>query len=103
MTRKYTPVTGDELVGYVELIIKIYPVHPKFTNGGVFSLYLDSLQLGDSVEIRGPITRIIYEGNGVFACRRLGTQIFDRKQFSSLFILAGGTGITPMLQVVYSK
>lgn len=48
--RKYTPVSNDDLIGFVELIIKIYPTntHPSFPKGGVFSQYLERLKIGKS-------------------------------------------------------
>lgn len=46
--RKYTPVSNDDLIGFVELIIKIYPAntHPSFPKGGVFSQHLERLKIG---------------------------------------------------------
>ena len=41
--RSYTPVTGDETLGLVTFVIKIYKagVHPKFPEGGKMSQHLD--------------------------------------------------------------
>jgi len=100
--RKYTPVSSDELLGYVELIIKIYPAnkHPNFPLGGVFSQHLERLEVGDTVTFSGPVTKITYEGNGHFLVRKLGTKIVEDKYFTKLGIVVGGTGITPMLQII---
>ena len=54
--RSYTPVTGNEILGEVTFIIKVYKagVHPKFPNGGKLSQHLDSLKIGDTIEMKGP-------------------------------------------------
>ena len=54
--RSYTPVTGDDTPGSVTFCIKVYKagVHPKFPDGGKMSQYLDSLKIGDTVDMRGP-------------------------------------------------
>lgn len=115
--RKYTPVSNDELLGYVELIIKVYPanVHEKFPKGGVFSQHLERLEiglikflkfyknllfLGDSVTFSGPVTRITYEGHGHFLVRKIGMKTVESKNFKKIGIVVGGTGITPMLQII---
>jgi cytochrome-b5 reductase len=59
--RSYTPTTGDELPGKVTFVIKVYKagVHPKFPEGGKMSQHLDSLKIGDSIEMRGPKGKFI--------------------------------------------
>jgi cytochrome-b5 reductase len=54
--RSYTPVTGDDVDGSVTFVIKVYKagVHPKFPEGGKMSQHLDSLEIGDTVDMRGP-------------------------------------------------
>lgn len=46
--------------------IQIYfkNVHPKFPEGGKMSQYLESLQVGDVVDFRGPGGLLEYKGNG---------------------------------------
>ncbi|CDP19741.1 unnamed protein product [Coffea canephora] len=94
--RAYTPTSGVEEVGYFELVVKIYfkGVHPRFPNGGVMSQYLDSLSLGSFLEIKGPLGHIEYKGKGNFLVH--GKHKFAKK----LAMLAGGTGITPIYQVM---
>ena len=54
--RSYTPTTGDDTPGSVTFVIKVYKagVHPKFPEGGKMSQHLDSLKIGDTVDMRGP-------------------------------------------------
>ena len=60
--RSYTPTTGDDTPGKVTFVIKVYKagVHPKFPEGGKMSQHLDSLKIGDKVDMRGPKGEYIY-------------------------------------------
>ena len=90
--RAYTPVTGDEpeALGFVDLVIKVYYPCERFPVGGKMSQLLDSLAIGDTIEMKGPLGEIVYEGNSEFAINeqpRIGRK---------LIMLAGGTGLTPV-------
>lgn len=101
--RSYTPVTDNSTVGEVSLVIKVYKagVHPKFPNGGKMSQHLDSLKIGDSIDIKGPKGHMEYLGNGGnFWVKPVGKPKSTR-QASHFIMIAGGTGITPMLQVLH--
>jgi len=65
----------------------------KFVDGGKMSQYLDSLRVGDKMDISGPWGMHEYLGKGNF---KSGTKTL---QASKVGMMAGGTGITPMLQV----
>ena len=39
-------------------------VHPRFPNGGKMSQHLDSLQIGDTIDVRGPEGKVTYLGRG---------------------------------------
>jgi len=75
--RPYTPTTLNDQKGSFELVVKAYP-------GGKVSEYLHSLKVGDSIEVKGPIPKLAYKKN-------------MKKQIACI---AGGSGITPMLQVI---
>ncbi|KAK4391138.1 Nitrate reductase [NADH] 2 [Sesamum angolense] len=94
--RAYTPSSTVDTVGYFELVVKVYfkGVHPKFPNGGLMSQHLDSLELGSSIDVKGPLGHIEYNGKGYFTVH--GKQKFAKK----LAMIAGGTGITPIYQVM---
>uniref|UniRef100_J3LHH7 Nitrate reductase n=1 Tax=Oryza brachyantha TaxID=4533 RepID=J3LHH7_ORYBR len=94
--RAYTPTSSVDEVGYIELLIKIYfkDEDPKFPDGGLMSQYLDSLTLGATIDIKGPIGHIEYAGRGAFMVN--GERRFARR----LAMVAGGTGITPVYQVI---
>eukprot|EP01147_Barroeca_monosierra_P003617 gene3617-8321_t len=101
--RPYTPVSSDDDLGYFDLIVKIYrrDVHPKFPEGGKMSQYLETLKIGDTIDVRGPAGHITYIGNGVFEfADKMKKTPPRRRKVTKVAMLAGGTGITPMLQII---
>ncbi|XP_066439380.1 NADH-cytochrome b5 reductase 2 [Eleutherodactylus coqui] len=100
--RAYTPVSSDEVKGHVDLVVKVYykNVNPKFPEGGKMSQYLDSLKIGDAIDFRGPNGLLVYKGKGKFAIRPDKKSEPQTKTTKHLGMLAGGTGITPMLQLI---
>lgn len=98
--RSYTPITGDETLGEVTFVIKVYKagVHPKFPKGGVMSQHLDSLEIGDSIEMKGPKGHLTYFGRGKFSVKHFKKPLQQRKA-KHFGLIAGGTGITPIMQL----
>lgn len=72
-----------------DLIIKVYPT-------GVMSSYLDSLPVGSSVEMLGPHGAVGYPKAGTVT--RGGKA--QQEGVKHLVLIAAGSGITPMLQLV---
>uniref|UniRef100_A0A7S1T145 NADH-cytochrome b5 reductase n=1 Tax=Tetraselmis chuii TaxID=63592 RepID=A0A7S1T145_9CHLO len=77
VVRSYTPVSGEDQLGSVDFVIKVYPA-------GEMTPLLGALQLGQRVGFRGPKGRMEYRPN----------------MKRSIGMIAGGTGITPMYQVM---
>ena len=77
IVRSYTPISSDENPGYFDLLIKSYPT-------GNISKYVASLKIGQPLKVKGPKGAMVYSPRLV---RRFG-------------MIAGGTGITPMLQII---
>jgi len=76
ISRAYTPISSNDDLGKVDFMIKVYPQ-------GAMSKYVDGLNIGDTLAMKGPRGRFEY-----------------KKGMKRAFgMLAGGTGITPMLQV----
>lgn len=100
--RAYTPVSSDNHFGFVDLVIKVYKrnVHAKFPNGGKMSQYVDSLKIGDTIAFRGPTGKLQYTGNGKFSIKRLRKEPSTEINTNVVNMIAGGTGITPMLQLI---
>ncbi|OMH85321.1 NADH-cytochrome b5 reductase-like protein [Zancudomyces culisetae] len=78
VTKPYTPITDEETTGHFDLLIKEYPT-------GVMSKHITSLKPGDKLMVKGPILKYKYAEN-------------TKKEIG---MIAGGTGITPMLQVIH--
>jgi len=102
VVRPYTPVTSDENLGYMELVVKIYHanVHPKFPEGGKLTQYLESLPIGETIDVRGPSGLLEYTGKGTFALKADKKAEPKMVTAAKVSMIAGGTGITPMLQMV---
>jgi cytochrome-b5 reductase len=77
VVRSYTPISSDNEAGYFDLLVKAYPE-------GNISKHLTTLKVGQAMKVRGPKGAMVYTPN---MCRHIG-------------MIAGGTGITPMLQVI---
>ncbi|KAF9786974.1 ferredoxin reductase-like C-terminal NADP-linked domain-containing protein [Thelephora terrestris] len=75
--RSYTPTSSDDDVGHFELLIKAY-------EKGNISRHVSLLRIGDKLRVKGPKGKFVYSPD---LSRELG-------------MIAGGTGITPMLQII---
>mmetsp|Transcript_1438 Transcript_1438/g.3349 ORF Transcript_1438/g.3349 Transcript_1438/m.3349 type:complete len:377 (+) Transcript_1438:193-1323(+) len=77
VVRAYTPCSKPCQLGYFDLLVKSY-------EHGKLSPHLHKLRPGSVLEIRGPVGRFQYVPN----------------QYRRVGLIAGGTGLTPCLQVV---
>ena len=103
VVRPYTPTSRVDQVGHVDLILKVYfkDVHPKFAEGGKMSQHLDGMDVGQSIDFRGPNNGLLtYRGCGSFVIRKDKKSDPDIKRVKRVSMIAGGSGITPMLQVI---
>ncbi|XP_066156550.1 NADH-cytochrome b5 reductase 2 [Euwallacea fornicatus] len=100
--RSYTPVSSDDDHGYVDIVIKVYfkNVHPKFPNGGLMTQYLESLKIGDTIDVRGPSGRLQYISPGTFAIKKGRKDPPVTVKVKKVNLIAGGVGITPILQLI---
>lgn len=99
--RAYTPISSDDEKGYFDLLIKVYfkNVHPKFPDGGKMSQHLESLNIGDTIDVKGPVGRFEYLGHGKFQLKK-GKDLVVPYQAKKFAMIAGGTGLTPMRQIL---
>jgi len=102
VVRPYTPTSSDEDEGFVDLVVKVYfkDVNPKFPDGGKMSQYLNAMKIGESIDVRGPSGNLVYKGRGAFAIRKDKKSDPKASTFGKISMIAGGTGITPMLQLI---
>lgn len=75
--RAYTPTSRPDQCGYFDLLVKVYEY-------GKMSTHLHSLVPGATLEVRGPVGRFKYTKN----------------MYKCMGFVAGGTGLTPCLQVI---
>lgn len=62
------------------------------------SQHLDSLKIGDTILMKGPKGHLDYKGEGNFTIKQKRELVpYSKKKIG---MVAGGTGITPMLQVI---
>lgn len=78
VTRSYTPTSNNLDAGELSLVIKVYP------DGELTGKYFAKLKVGDEVQFRGPKGAMRYRFG---YCKKIG-------------MIAGGTGITPMYQLI---
>ncbi|CAE7206602.1 unnamed protein product [Rhizoctonia solani] len=75
--RPYTPVSAPHTPGELALVIKRYPE-------GKLSSHIHTMAIGQTIKIRGPIPKLAWVAN----------------QFDEVGMVAGGSGITPIFQVL---
>ncbi|KAL7754403.1 NADH-cytochrome b5 reductase [Sorochytrium milnesiophthora] len=75
--RSYTPISSDKEPGYIDLLVKTYAA-------GMISKHLSLLDVSSHIQMRGPKGQFRYSPN----------------KYNFMLLLAGGTGITPMYQVL---
>ena len=103
--RAYTPVGSGP--GYVEFIIKVYFAneHPRFPAGGILTQYMERMKIGDCLAFKGPLGEFAFDAaTPVMPVPRdtpLSFQINGGAptSYRHLGLIAGGSGITPCLQV----
>ena len=82
--------------------VEVYFPNDRFPEGGKVSQHMHGLKVGDTLDFQGPKGRYEYRGRGVFAIKRLKSQGggFEIRKAKNIGMIAGGTGITPMLQIM---
>ncbi len=64
------------------------------------SQYLNNLNIGDNIKVRGPYGKLTYFGDGAFKIlTKFRPLTYKEKVYKKVGMIAGGTGITPFYQV----
>jgi len=94
LSKKYTPISPVTEKGSVSFIIKVYHKTEEFPLGGSMSQYLYGLKIGDKIRCEGPKGFLNYLGEGKFLIKK------KEVKKTKIGLLAGGTGLTPVYQVI---
>ena len=92
VSRPYTPISRDADKGFMDLLVKIY-------DNGALTQKLNAVEIGSTVDFEGPkvSSRTPLAASSP---RKPATGDVAKKSCKSIAMIAGGTGITPMLQVI---
>lgn len=77
ISRAYTPISMENTRGHLDLLIKRY-------ENGIMSTYINNMKINETLLFRGPIIKYPW----------------SRNMHSQIALIAGGTGITPMYQLI---
>lgn len=91
LARSYTPIKYGQDDTF-QILMKKY-------EGGKMGAHLHSLNVGDCALMKGPTGRLTYTA-GQFEVKGFGNKPATVKPCSRIGLVAGGTGITPCLQIV---
>ena len=75
--RPYTPTSDEDAKGFLELVVKKYP-------NGPMSTHLHDMEPGQRLDFKGPLPKYPWAEN----------------KHQHIALLCGGTGITPMYQLI---
>ena len=86
--------------GIVDLLVRIYSKNMQYPKGGEFSQYMDHMKEGDTLKVNAIGGDIYYMGNSEFMLRNYQTGDMEKKKFTKVGMIAAGTGLTPMFQLI---
>lgn len=93
--RPYTPLPTAPKKGYVDILIKLY-FATQDAIGGRMSLVLDRIPIGNAIELKGPIGKFEYLGNGSCSIKNV------RRKIKRFGMICAGSGITPIYQILHA-
>lgn len=64
-------------------------VNPKFPEGGKMSQHLNAMKLGETIDVRGPSGRLVYNSNGEFAIKPSPRALPETVKVQKLSMIAG--------------
>lgn len=77
MIRPYTPVSDEDQSGFIDFVVKRYP-------NGPMSEHMHHMKPDQRLDFKGPIPKYPWQPN----------------KHDHIALIAGGTGITPMYQLI---
>ncbi|KAG2156759.1 uncharacterized protein EDB93DRAFT_866595 [Suillus bovinus] len=94
--RAYTPVSQQGTAGFIDFLIKLYLPSALMPIGGKMTTGLHQLRIGDSVELKGPLGSFMWDGPSIALWKGI------KRSIKEVGMICGGSGITPILQVLRS-
>eukprot|EP00775_Hariotina_reticulata_P009493 gene9493-9656_t len=72
VVRAYTPISGDRDLGVLDFLIKVYwsDQNPLYPQGGKMTQHLANMEVGDTIDVKGPYGKFTYEGHGQYNLNR---------------------------------
>lgn len=93
--RAYTPFSGNELKGYVDILVKVYASSSAYPAGGKMTSLLEKMEAGkDELEMKGPLGGFTFLGNSTVRWRN------KEHKVRKLALICGGSGITPIWSTI---
>ena len=62
----HDPLFVFTFVVYLSHQVYFKNVNPKFPDGGKMSQYLNNMEIGDFIDVRGPSGLLVYDGCGMY-------------------------------------
>jgi|GEM_PF-265835 len=95
LIRAYTPLIDiEESKEDFSLLVKVYRPDDSFPVGGKMSQHLDSLSVGKTIQVKGPLGHISYQNHGMISVHNVS------REFKNVAFMCGGTGITPAYRIL---
>jgi len=89
--RAYTPFSGPELKGYLDILIKVYFPSDGIAKGGRMTMLLDAMKPGeDFIEMKGPLGHFTFLGGSQIRWKN------KTRKVKRLACICGGSGLTPI-------
>ncbi|KAF5373120.1 hypothetical protein D9758_001489 [Tetrapyrgos nigripes] len=94
--RAYTPISRSDEKGRITFLIKVYFPSPQFPKGGKMTMCFYGLVVGDDIEVKGPFGSFVWDGKATAMYKGVSRPVKE------IGMVCGGSGITPILQVLTS-
>eukprot|EP01138_Halocafeteria_seosinensis_P013011 gb/GECG01013289.1/.p1 GENE.gb/GECG01013289.1/~~gb/GECG01013289.1/.p1 ORF type:complete len:877 (+),score=109.95 gb/GECG01013289.1/:1-2631(+) len=95
VVRCYSPASRLGALGYIDLLVKID------SHGGTMSYHMRDMKPGDTLDFSGLHGKLSLDFRPSAAAKD-GGAVYQGRSIKKINLLAGGTGIAPMLSIIHS-
>ncbi|KAM0788181.1 hypothetical protein ACM66B_001341 [Microbotryomycetes sp. NB124-2] len=92
--RAYTPLSPENAKGTIDMLIKVYFRTDEYPEGGKMTLGFEELEVGDSIEFKGPLGSFRWLGGGTAEWKGV------KRTVRKIGMICAGSGVTPIIQVL---